>query len=344
MATEYTDALTLEGDDLWALAGARPDARAWIPKTIGATEDVWNKIRLWTIDEDLTGYLQNMIDSLDARGGEPFLPPGLYTIDGTLVIGDGTAGVLSTKLNVRLIGAGRGHSNTSATKSAVTIKRRGTSTDPLIRIDGPIVGVEISHLTLDCAGYAENGIEVWSASACKIHNVNILNNTREAIELRLRDQSDPVATGENHISFINIDTSQTRGSGISFGNTSGASYLDILRTRVNDIYAVVGAQGYGMQFNICDSIWADGFYCNSGMAGIIFNSILSSYPPYEMPMSLVLSNVYPFVSSAATFAVSNAEDDGTGKVKLTTATHTYTTGDYVSVDGVVGVPAMAIGR
>lgn len=308
--------------------GEHPSLLDFIPESKHAA------IREGTIDEDLTTYAQNMIDAIDARGGELFLTPGLYTIDGTLVIGDGAAGTLSSRLNVRLIGAGRGLNYDSDTKSSVTIKRRGTSTDPLIRVDGPIVGIEIANLTLNCAGYAENGIEVWSSSACKIYNVNVLNNTKQAIELRTRGNTDPIATGENEIGFINIKTSETLGSGISFGNETGQTTIDTLRTNVHDIFAEVGAQGYGLRFNIADSIWVDGLFTYGAMAGIALCGEHGS----GYPSSIVFSNVYPS-ATGTTYVVSNAEDNGAGKVKLTTEAHPYNTGDFVSVMGVVGVPA-----
>lgn len=122
---------------------------------------------------DDTAALQSLINSIGANGGVIFFPPGTYKISSTLVLGNGTASTISTRNGIRLIGSGQ---SKISGFGATNIKWAGGA-GRMFLIEGPIQGVEIGWMNIECENLATIGIEARSVRGSSFHDLCIHNHT-----------------------------------------------------------------------------------------------------------------------------------------------------------------------
>src|SRR6266542_545566 len=98
----------------------------------------------------LAAVLNATIASLPTTGGGIRLPGDVYSLDDTVVIGDGTSSVKSTRHGVGLIGAvGRGHgSDELGPRGGATQLVWTGGSAPMIQVSGPISDVVLKGLFL----------------------------------------------------------------------------------------------------------------------------------------------------------------------------------------------------
>jgi hypothetical protein len=107
--------------------------------------------------------VQDAIDALPASGGVVQLDPTTYLIDQTIVIGDATSTLPSSRNGITLAGTGSGASDTDMGPGLASAPTRlvwvGPSGGTMIKINGPVSGVVIRDLMLDGNGTAGTLIE-----------------------------------------------------------------------------------------------------------------------------------------------------------------------------------------
>lgn len=121
-----------------------------------------------------TTSISNAIAALPSAGGNLFFPSGVYMVDpDALTLGDGTNSTLSTKNGIGLVGAAcTPYLNTKG----VVLKARGTGTS-LLTIAGPIFGVRIENILLDCDGKVSKAIQAYSVNNSSFRNFSLQNFT-----------------------------------------------------------------------------------------------------------------------------------------------------------------------
>jgi hypothetical protein len=177
---------------------------------------------------DSTTAIHNAIAAVNAAGGGVvYFPAGTYATTTGITLGNGTNDSPSTKDNrIRLVGVSYGSSTGIINQqvngsSRILFTGAASTTAAVVQLAGPMYGVGIENLTLDCdskAGYALLCIHVTQAT---FHRVSARNYTNVGYYLTTRTKNP---------------------SGCAFGNadnrfTDCYGFLDTYPT--NDIRAIV---------------------------------------------------------------------------------------------------------
>lgn len=154
----------------------------WVSvKDFGATGD--------GVTNDTTA-INNAIAAVNtAGGGVVYFPPGTYATTTGITLGNGSASAPSTKDNrIRLVGASYG-STTGKINQQVNGSSRllfaGTAslTANLLYFQGPMYGVGVENLTLDCDNKAGRGLLVNHVTQGTFHRVSCRNYTEAGFYL-----------------------------------------------------------------------------------------------------------------------------------------------------------------
>lgn len=118
-----------------------------------------------------------------AGGGDVYLPPGTYAVSGTLLIGNGAAGVASTYNGVRLVGAGS--AMLDSTRSPTTIKWVGATNydGGVVKIAGRTTGCGVQGVYIDANDKARDGLVIRSNVGGRFEDILIQNFTRRGVDL-----------------------------------------------------------------------------------------------------------------------------------------------------------------
>ncbi len=125
---------------------------------------------------DDTTAIQAAINSLPVTGGIVLFPPATCRISNTILVGDGTTSAISTRRGIYLIGRGIPNSPDfwgGGSGNGPKLKWTGSSTVPMVLIQGPLPGWGVQNLFLDCQSTATYGLEVTSASFGDSKNLTI---------------------------------------------------------------------------------------------------------------------------------------------------------------------------
>ena len=150
---------------------------------------------------DDTAAIQKAIDACAKKGVALYFPAGVYNIAAPLKIGDGYGAKLSTANNITIFGCSGGgtHSGMAVAKADPISEIRwiGGTINAMVVINGPIIGVNISRILLNCNAIAQTGIKAVHMAYSSIHDVAIYG-----------------CTGAGYVSTTNP---LNAGSGINFG-------------------------------------------------------------------------------------------------------------------------------
>lgn len=124
--------------------------------------------------------------NLTTTGQRLELGPYMYDVYQTIELGTGDANNISTAASVSITGRGCGanEGELGFLEGGTYLRWRGPAGQPMIRVRGPIYGVQISGLTLDCAGIASVGIQMDHPINATLDQVHIRNFTNIGLRLR----------------------------------------------------------------------------------------------------------------------------------------------------------------
>lgn len=136
---------------------------------------------------DDTTAIQAAITAAGAAGGGRVLFPvtsGGYRTTAELTVGDGSSTTASTYNHVALVGeTGGGFNLTTSTKGVRIIWDGATdTTKAVVRVKGPITGVTIENLSLNCMNKAGLGLSVYHSQKSVYRHLDVANFTTYGYE------------------------------------------------------------------------------------------------------------------------------------------------------------------
>lgn len=113
------------------------------------------------------------------------LGPYMYDVYQTIELGNGNANNISSAAALSITGRGCGanEGELGFHEAGTYLRWRGPAGQPMIRVRGPVYGVQISGITLDCAGTA-NGIQLDHAINSSFNQIHIRNMSTFGLRLR----------------------------------------------------------------------------------------------------------------------------------------------------------------
>jgi hypothetical protein len=185
-----------------------------------------------TTDDTLS--IQEAINSLGSNGGNVYIPPGNYLISSTIQIGNGSNSAPSTINGICLIGVAAGASASEVTShgGSVVFTWGGASGGTMVSINGPIYGLGITGITLNCASLAATGILFSHPITSNFESI-LTENYKGTAYIHTAYQT-PTGTviGSSGCVFSNMHAKEPAagGSGIQIGASSGSpGNLDVAR-------------------------------------------------------------------------------------------------------------------
>lgn len=243
---------------------------------------------------DDTTAIQNAINSLPATGGDVHLPLGTYKITSSIVIGNGSGSVASTRYGVRLVGAGVSISGIQtwaafglATATCVKLLWGNASANNMLVVQGSIEGWGIENILFDGNRTCANGLVAYNASFGDCANLTFWNIPVSSIDFIT------IGTGTNtmHNTFRNtvIRLPAVNGAkGIfldGIANFSNSCYNTFINTSITVDDG--SFTNYGIYLRMCDT--------NTFINTHIFNGGALTYPvvlDYQAFSSWPVSNIF----------------------------------------------------
>lgn len=183
---------------------------------------------------DDTTAIQNCINA--AGGIYPIRPSSSrnYKISSTINIGNGSASGPSTVNGIAIQASGAGITGSEFGGGGANTKFTwaGATNGIMMNIRGPVFGINLSGLTLDCAGIANTGIQFNHICDSILQNILTLNYIGDAYQWYAYGTPAGCVVGSSDNVFINVSAKDpgTGGNGATFGNaTANLGNLDIAR-------------------------------------------------------------------------------------------------------------------
>ena len=211
---------------------------------------------------DDTAAIQAAINSLSLTGGSIYLPPGVYNISSKIVVGNGTTTTVSTRNNVRLIGAGSGSSAADSLNfgAGTRIKWTGAAGGTMIEFAGPVSACSTDNLMLDCAGVAAIGLDIIHAFSSRFSNIVISQYTGLGLRAKSRDAAiSGMVRGCDDNVFDTVKCiypGNTAANGADFGSsnpTVGGTVVGMSRCSVLNCFFVAGETGTALTLRYFDN-------------------------------------------------------------------------------------------
>lgn len=182
-----------------------------------------------------TTSIQNCITALIGSKQTMIFPSGIYPISSSLTIGNGTSTTFSSLNGLEIVCAGAGVSAAELGSAGgnVVLKWTGAAAGTMMNINGPIYGINIKGLTLDCNALAATGINAKHLVSCTWSNMLVMQNTNGAgyIWGCYDTPITGIAVGSSDNVFTNVSAKYcgSGGSGAAIGETTSAGILDVAR-------------------------------------------------------------------------------------------------------------------
>lgn len=208
--------------------------------------------------DDTTAIQAAITAAGTAGGGEVYIPTGVYKISATLTIGNGTNTTDSTYQGVSFIGQSRGANADEVApvgsyEGPASIVWAGANHGTMIRIDGPIGGVNVSDLHLDCANLADTAIYCLHAFGSTF--TNLIAQSYNGFAYRVEARGIVSLVNCQHNTWINVMCSVPNlgnaAQGLQLGQVAPAAtaldvsrqqFINCLFTRAGDSAANASAQ------------------------------------------------------------------------------------------------------
>lgn len=329
---------------------------AWKPNIPSAplsryAGQLWPRVHISTADfPSLHGgdCLQAAINALPDSGGVIDIRPGIYELEHTLLLGNGTAQRWATRQGIILRSAAP--PNNSPWDSSVVLRWAAESAVPMVAIMGPLVGWGLDNLHIDGAGKASAALYIQSGQMGNCHNLIIQGCRYYGIQSTTVPTIDGQNTDSLHNYWQNIriwhltPALQPYGAGISL-DTGSSNSNTCLNSFMNTMVIVAGAPALGLRLGGCDTNFFWGFHvyatedtlgpvgfdfanagssywpCNNQFFGMTFGPH-SAVPAYGTPHAETCGNIFwgwtqqgdpanplPYAPTLATFTTNVREQD-----------------------------------
>ena len=213
---------------------------------------------------DSTAYA-NAIAWTAANHKTLLLSEKTYVLNVQLVIGNGSNSAPSTLNNFSVLGT---PSNAEANEVSPLISGTqflwtgGSTSNPVVLINGPCVGINFSGVVINCNNTAQQGISFSHPIRGQYQDITVINNvTGYAISHTAYSNPTNCVIGSSNNNFVrlNNNTPGTAGNGIVIGGNTytGSAYLDVARNVYSncswawDNTYAAGSVGLALQF--CDN-------------------------------------------------------------------------------------------
>ncbi|NTI22369.1 hypothetical protein G6M87_10920 [Rhizobium rhizogenes] len=214
---------------------------------------------------DNTVPINQALLHLPATGGKVILERGLHTHTGSIILGNGSVGVVSTRSGMILEGQGQPPMPTTVfgtftNEPATALIYNGVSAVPQISLQGPLMGWGVKNLYLSGAGVATVNINVLSSQFGDCENLTLVGSTAAAIN--------STTVQANVGGITNTDSLHNRWANISIvTGTTGVARGIIIAGRGTD--AVGSNTDYNYFTNVV--IW-NGNAANASAQGVYFGA------------------------------------------------------------------------
>lgn len=257
------------------------------------------------------------IAALPATGGIIVFPStgSPCDIGSTITIGNGTSSANSSVNGIALVGGGSGNSasESSPVGGPTTFKWTGSAAGTAVTVAGPISGVKLSGIVVDCNSLCATGFNLVHPMASRFEELLVENWTGSAYIWTAYPNGTSLATGSQHNTFIQIraenPVASSGASGITIGaNAYGSSpHLDAaLSSFIGGQFSYDGlsAGAYGIQLQFADNI--DFLGVSTGHQGGSLGTALKIVPPSG-------STLFPgAISFFHTALIGNVNNPGSG--------------------------------
>lgn len=208
----------------------------------------------------LADVIQDAIDALPTSGGVVQLDADTYEIDETIVIGDATSTLPSTRNGITLAGAGSGASDTDMGPSLASAPTRlvwvGAPGGTMIKINGPVSGVVIRDLMLDGNGTAGTLIESQRSFNQLVDNVVLRQwASTYAIKIHATNSYSGISGGgaphqQSWRHVYTVEPANASAGGIQIGNGAG----NVNQLNFERCTFLHGSSAPGIDLGYCDHI------------------------------------------------------------------------------------------
>jgi pectate lyase-like protein len=229
---------------------------------------------------DSAPAIQNAINSLGTRGGNVFVPAGIYRINSTINLGDGSAGAVSSRWGINLTGEG---SPVTTTNGTLADGGNGTSLlmwggtnggGPLLSVNGPLDGWGLQNLEFDSTflNTTATMLRIMNASRGSMSNCTLRGG--QDVGFLLSGWRTGAFTGNNF--FSNIFFAMPNGNAnqsalkLAGAGTSGSPQGEpIFNTFINCcvVQPNLAAANYGIYLAFCDNNYFVGWQTTGGGTG-----------------------------------------------------------------------------
>ncbi|MBI4902065.1 MAG: hypothetical protein HY820_00415 [Acidobacteria bacterium] len=236
----------------WPLAAQTPTFELRVRDDFGAKGD--------GLTDDTAAILQA---GRSVRAGAHLIfGPGTYLTSQPIVIGDGTPMTNSTLNYVRISGAGAGSfdEELSAVGGSTVIRRIRTLGGPMIRFSGPMAGVHVEGLFLDCDSLADVGLHLQHVNNSRAVGIDVRYPRQFGFVMESSSRDHPgMATGcaDNTLSRVRASVKAANAYGFAVGADNITGRFGCSRNKLEQASVLGVNAGNGFLLRYCDYITFD---------------------------------------------------------------------------------------
>lgn len=233
-----------------------------------------NQIKCDGITDD-TQSIQSAINSLNLTGGIVLLPSGHCKISNTIQIGNGNPILRSGINDITLQGTGG---------RSTSFDWYGSSTIPMLQINGPTWGIHVNHVQFDGRKISTNPIKIIQTEFSSFDDLYVINWHGTAYNVTTWNNYNAYFGGcDNRFSQIATGgPADNQASGVSFD--SNITNYDSCRNVIQNLSIQYGGNigTYGLRLGFTDNnSFQEGLLqpvCNCGGYGVLLNQKYTIFP------------------------------------------------------------------
>lgn len=257
-----------------------------------------NHTGAWTITSATAG-IKEALNYLPADGGQVWMPAGQISIYATIVLGDGTATLKSTRNSMALMGRGPGRGVDTAfpADGATTLLWAGASGGTMMRVAGPVGNGTVEGMMLDGQGVAAIGLDIVHSYSWTFRKLTIVGWSSIGLRSMALDYNfSGMVTGNNNNTIDTVTSAAGTGGGASVGcqfgqavpNTLGGIYDFASNLIINSVCR--SDAGIGTELRLADNnVWI-----MTAVGSLKFTKVVDGFPGanafYSCPQGTVSSS------------------------------------------------------
>ncbi len=188
----------------------------------------------------------------------------VYAVASQIVIGNGSSSAPSSLNNFSIIGvAGNAESDEVIPTNTGTklLWTGGSTASPVVIVEGPIIGINISGIEIDCNSTAQAGIVFNHPLRCNFSDIKVINNINGfAISHLAYTAPTNVVIGSSQNTFNRVNNNNPGAVGSGFlcgGSVFTAPYLDVARNIYSNCAWIYdntsSSNAIGLELAFCDA-------------------------------------------------------------------------------------------